>query len=43
MTINQILLLLINEKLYQNGQIDKSTKEKIDMEIKTNMGKVDLL
>lgn len=32
-----ISLLIINEKLYKSGQIDRNTKEKIEMEIKNNI------
>lgn len=32
----QLVLLIINERLYKTGQIDKNTKERMEMEIKTN-------
>lgn len=35
MSIENIILLIINEKLYQDGEIDRDTKEKIELEIKT--------
>lgn len=35
--MENIFLLIINEKLYQAGEIDQTTKEKIEMEIKGNI------
>lgn len=45
MSMTDVILLMINEKLYQDGEIDKDTKEKIELEIKTktnNSGTIDL-
>lgn len=35
-SMDSVFLLIINEKLYKSGQIDRNTKEKIEMEIKCN-------
>lgn len=37
MSIESVILLIINEKLYQDGEIDKDTKEKIELEIKSTI------
>lgn len=34
LSMKDIFLLIINEKMYKSGEIDRDTKEKIDMEIK---------
>lgn len=36
MGIKQSVLLMINERLYKNGYIDKDTKEKVEREIIKN-------
>lgn len=33
MNLRQIILVIINEKLYKMGEIDKETKDKITLEI----------
>lgn len=34
----RIILLILNEKLYQAGEIDLDTKERIEMDIKEKYG-----
>lgn len=36
MGIDKTILLMINERLYKNGKIDKDTKEKIEKQINKN-------
>ncbi len=33
MSIESVILLIFNERLYKSGEIDQDTKEKIEMEI----------
>lgn len=37
MNVDQIVLLILNNKLYKAGEISREIKEKIDREIKKNI------